>query len=131
MDVQEAYLGIGIIGKEGKQAADFSILEFRVIKLLLLWHGRLSYKRGAVLSQFVIYRWLIISIIHIIFSFMFILLVVIFSLLSVSSSNFIIFIISLFEESHSLLLRFYSLKFSSFFFLETNFFRFICFKNSK
>ena len=71
MDVQEAYLGIGIIGKEGKQAADFSILEFRVIKLLLLWHGRLSYKRSAVLSQFVIHRGLIISIIQIIFSFMF------------------------------------------------------------
>ena len=72
--IQEAHLGIGIVGKEGKQAslaADFSILEFKVIKLLLLWHGRLSYKRSAVLSQFVIHRGLIISIIQIIFSFMF------------------------------------------------------------
>ena len=71
--IQEAHLGIGIVGKEGKQAslaADFSILEFKVIKLLLLWHGRLSYKRSAVLSQFVIHRGLIISIIQIIFSFM-------------------------------------------------------------
>lgn len=72
--IQEAHLGIGIVGKEGKQAslaADFSILEFKSVKLLLLWHGRLSYKRSAVLAQFVIHRGLIISIIQIIFSFMF------------------------------------------------------------
>ena len=72
--IQEAHLGIGIVGKEGKQAslaADFSISEFRSVKLLLLWHGRLSYKRSAVLAQFVIHRGLIISIIQIIFSFMF------------------------------------------------------------
>ena len=72
--IQEAHLGIGIVGKEGKQAslaADFSILEFKTIKLLFLWHGRLSYKRSAILSQFVIHRGLIISIIQIIFSFMF------------------------------------------------------------
>jgi phospholipid-translocating ATPase len=66
--IQEAHLGVGIVGKEGKQAslaADFSILEFRSLKLLLLWHGRLSYKRSAVLSQFVIHRGLIISIIQV------------------------------------------------------------------
>ena len=64
--IQEAHLGIGIVGKEGKQAslaADFSIMEFRAVKLLLLWHGRLNYKRSAFLSQFVIHRGLIISII--------------------------------------------------------------------
>ena len=67
--IQEAHLGVGIVGKEGKQAslaADFSILEFRSLKLLMLWHGRLSYKRSAVLAQFVIHRWLIISIIQVI-----------------------------------------------------------------
>ena len=72
--IQEAHLGIGIVGKEGKQAsmaADFSILEFKVIKILILWHGRLSYTRSAVLSQFVIHRGLIISIIQVIFSLMF------------------------------------------------------------
>lgn len=72
--IQEAHLGIGIVGKEGKQAslaADFSILEFRCVKLLLLWHGRLSYKRSAILAQFVIHRGLIISIIQVIFSFLF------------------------------------------------------------
>lgn len=72
--IQEAHLGIGIVGKEGKQAsmaADFSILEFRVIKVLILWHGRLSYYRSAVLAQFVIHRGLIISIIQFVFSIMF------------------------------------------------------------
>ena len=66
--IQEAHVGVGIVGKEGKQAslaADFSILEFRALKLLLLWHGRLSYKRSAVLAQFVIHRGLIISIIQV------------------------------------------------------------------
>lgn len=66
--IQEAHLGVGIVGKEGKQAslaADFSILEFKCLKLLMLWHGRLSYKRSAVLSQFVIHRGLIISIIQV------------------------------------------------------------------
>ena len=64
--IQEAHLGIRIVGKEGKQVsldADFSIMEFQAGKLLLLWHGRLSYKRSAFLSQFVIHRGLIISII--------------------------------------------------------------------
>jgi phospholipid-translocating ATPase len=35
--IQEAHLGIGIVGKEGKQAslaADFSILEFKTINYI-------------------------------------------------------------------------------------------------
>lgn len=66
--ILEAHVGVGIEGKEGKQAslaADFSIKEFKAVKLLLLWHGRLSYKRSAVLAQFVIHRGLIISIIQV------------------------------------------------------------------
>jgi phospholipid-translocating ATPase len=46
-------VGIGIEGKEGKQAAlasDFSILKFKYLNMLLLWHGRLSYKRSAMLA---------------------------------------------------------------------------------
>jgi len=41
--IQAADIGIGIVGKEGKQAAlasDFSILKFEALKKLLLWHGR-------------------------------------------------------------------------------------------
>jgi phospholipid-translocating ATPase len=72
--ILEANVGIGIVGKEGKQAslaADFSIDEFKYLQRLLLWHGRLSYKRSAVLSQFVIHRGLIIAIIQAIFSIIF------------------------------------------------------------
>ncbi len=72
--IQAADIGVGIVGKEGKQAAlasDFSILKFKYLSKLLLWHGRLSYKRAAVMSQFVIHRGLIISIIQLVFIMMF------------------------------------------------------------
>eukprot|EP00301_Raphidiophrys_heterophryoidea_P010073 c15114_g1_i1.p1 GENE.c15114_g1_i1~~c15114_g1_i1.p1 ORF type:complete len:629 (-),score=118.38 c15114_g1_i1:48-1859(-) len=72
--IQAADVGVGIVGKEGKQAslaADFSITEFSHIKRLLLWHGRNSYKRTARLSQFVIHRGLIISVMQAVFSAIF------------------------------------------------------------
>lgn len=68
--IMEADIGVGIVGKEGKQAAlasDFSINEFRRLRELLLWHGRNCYKRGAVMAQFVIHRGLIISVMQIYF----------------------------------------------------------------
>jgi phospholipid-translocating ATPase len=72
--IQAADVGLGIVGKEGMQAAlaaDFSIKEFKHIKTLLFWHGRLSYKRSALLANFIIHRGFIISIIQIIFSCIF------------------------------------------------------------
>lgn len=72
--ILEAHVGIGIVGKEGKQASlasDFSINQFSYLRRLILWHGRLSYKRSAVLSQFVIHRGLIITVIQSIFSIIF------------------------------------------------------------
>ena len=72
--ILEADVGIGIVGKEGMQASlasDFSILEFGYLRNLILWHGRLSYKRSSVLSQFVIHRGLIISVIQVIFIILF------------------------------------------------------------
>ncbi|KAK3086037.1 hypothetical protein FSP39_012460 [Pinctada imbricata] len=62
--IQAANVGVGIVGKEGKQAslaADFSITQFSHIGRLLMVHGRNSYKRSASLSQFVMHRGLIIS----------------------------------------------------------------------
>ncbi|WAR13438.1 ATP9B-like protein [Mya arenaria] len=62
--IQAANAGIGIVGKEGKQAsmaADFSVNQFSYIGRLLMVHGRDSYKRSASLGQFVIHRGLIIS----------------------------------------------------------------------
>jgi len=41
--ILEADVGIGIVGKEGMQAAlasDFSIEKFCFLKKLILWHGR-------------------------------------------------------------------------------------------
>jgi phospholipid-translocating ATPase len=72
--ILEANVGVGLVGKEGRQAslaADFSILEFRNLSKLLLWHGRLSYYRSAIMGQFVVHRGLIISIIQATFSIIF------------------------------------------------------------
>ncbi|XP_075253363.1 putative phospholipid-transporting ATPase IIB [Convolutriloba macropyga] len=69
--IQAADAGIGIEGKEGKQAslaADFSITQFRYVGRLFLVHGRNCYKRSAALAQFVMHRGLIISFIQAIFS---------------------------------------------------------------
>jgi len=60
-------VGIGIIGKEGKQAAlaaDYSVKELRDILTLLLWHGRNAYKQTAVMTQFVMSRGLMMTIIQ-------------------------------------------------------------------
>lgn len=69
--IQCADVGVGIVGKEGRQAllaADFSIDQFCYLLKLLLWHGRNSYKRLAKLGQFIIHRGLIISIAQIVYS---------------------------------------------------------------
>lgn len=63
--IQAADVGIGIVGKEGRQAslaADFSITQFHHLTKLLVWHGRNSYKRSAKLAQFIMHRGLIISV---------------------------------------------------------------------
>lgn len=63
--IQAADVGIGIVGKEGRQAslaADFSITQFHHLTKLLVWHGRNSYKRSAKLAQFIMHRGLIIAV---------------------------------------------------------------------
>ncbi|RYO85313.1 hypothetical protein DL764_009196 [Monosporascus ibericus] len=63
--IQAADVGVGIVGKEGRQAslaADFSIEQFCHLTKLLVWHGRNSYKRSAKLAQFVIHRGLIFAV---------------------------------------------------------------------
>ena len=72
--IQEADVGIGIVGKEGLQAslaADYSILQFDYLSNLILWWGRLAYKNTCTMANFVIHRGLIISLIQFIFSLMF------------------------------------------------------------
>jgi len=91
--IQAADVGVGLVGKEGKQAslaADFSLLQFSYLSRLLLWHGRNSYQRSAKLAQFVIHRGLIISVIQVLFSsiFFFIALPVFQGMLSVGYSTY-------------------------------------------
>ncbi|BFU18901.1 phospholipid-transporting P-type ATPase, putative [Entamoeba histolytica HM-1:IMSS-B] len=72
--IQEADVGLGIEGKEGKQAsmaADFSIKQFSHMLKLLLWHGRNSYIRTSDLALFIMHRGMIISIMQAVFSMVF------------------------------------------------------------
>ena len=72
--IQEADVGIGIVGKEGLQAslaADYSIKEFKTLSILLLWWGRIAYKNTSTVANFVIHRGLIISFNQFIFSLIF------------------------------------------------------------
>lgn len=69
--IQVADVGVGIVGKEGKQAslaADFSVDQFYYLCKLLLWHGRNSYKRSSKLAQFIMHRGLIISVCQAVYS---------------------------------------------------------------
>lgn len=69
--INAADVGVGIVGKEGRQAslaADFSITQFCHLTKLLLWHGRNSYQRSAKLAQFVIHRGLLISVCQTVYS---------------------------------------------------------------
>lgn len=72
--IQEADVGIGIVGKEGMQASlasDFSLIQFSHLKELILWHGRMSYQRSAKLSQFIIHRGMLISFCQALFTMIF------------------------------------------------------------
>ena len=54
--IQEADVGVGIIGEEGRQAAmssDYAIGQFRFLQRLILIHGRYSYRRmGECIANF-------------------------------------------------------------------------------
>lgn len=72
--IEEAHIGVGISGKEGKQAAlasDYSITEFKHVVKLLLWHGRMIYTTTSKMSKFIIHRGLIIAIMQFSFIVMF------------------------------------------------------------
>ena len=72
--IQEADVGIGIVGKEGLQAslaADYSIKEFKSLSVLLLWWGRISYKNTSTMANFIMHRGLIISFNQFMFSCIF------------------------------------------------------------
>lgn len=69
-----ANVGIGVEGLEGKQAsmaADFSITKFSHCLRLIMWHGRNSYIRTCRLSQFIIHRGIVYSVVQTVFSLLF------------------------------------------------------------
>ncbi|CAD8176770.1 unnamed protein product [Paramecium pentaurelia] len=55
--IQVANVGVGRVGKEGKQAA--LATNISQLDVLLLWHGRLAYKRTSLMAQFVTHRGLL------------------------------------------------------------------------
>eukprot|EP01064_Diplonema_japonicum_P039191 TRINITY_DN9775_c0_g1_i3.p1 TRINITY_DN9775_c0_g1~~TRINITY_DN9775_c0_g1_i3.p1 ORF type:complete len:1134 (+),score=217.97 TRINITY_DN9775_c0_g1_i3:48-3404(+) len=70
--IQEATVGVGIVGKEGRQAsraADYSIARFRFLQPLLLVHGQYSYQRSCYIVQYCFYKSMLLAIIQIIFNF--------------------------------------------------------------
>nr|XP_031846306.1 probable phospholipid-transporting ATPase IF isoform X1 [Nomia melanderi]XP_031846314.1 probable phospholipid-transporting ATPase IF isoform X1 [Nomia melanderi] len=57
--IQEAHVGIGIMGKEGRQASmssDFAIAKFRFLKKALLVHGHWYYMRISTLTLYFFYK---------------------------------------------------------------------------
>uniref|UniRef100_A0A3B3HE77 Phospholipid-transporting ATPase n=3 Tax=Oryzias TaxID=8089 RepID=A0A3B3HE77_ORYLA len=57
--IQEAHVGIGIMGKEGRQAvrnSDYAIARFKFLAKLLLVHGHFYYIRIATLVQYFFYK---------------------------------------------------------------------------
>jgi len=57
--IQEAHVGVGISGKEGKQAvnaADFAIAQFRFLETLILIHGRWNFFRLSTVTLFCFFK---------------------------------------------------------------------------
>jgi magnesium-transporting ATPase (P-type) len=69
--IQEAQIGVGISGKEGRQAvnsADFAIAQFRFLKRLLLVHGRFNYRRTSKVIIYSFYKNIVLVIVLFIYS---------------------------------------------------------------
>lgn len=57
--IQEADVGVGIAGEEGRQAvmcSDYAIGQFRFLSRLVLVHGRWSYRRLAEMTANFFYK---------------------------------------------------------------------------
>ncbi|XP_061721077.1 probable phospholipid-transporting ATPase IIB isoform X2 [Cydia pomonella] len=72
--IQEADIGVGIEGAEGRAASlagDVSVRAFSSLARLLLVHGRRAVMRSAALSLFIVHRGLIVSTMQAVFSVVF------------------------------------------------------------
>ena len=68
--ILKAHVGVGILGKEGMQAArsaDFAIGQFRFLKPLLFVHGREAYRKNSFIIIYSFYK----NFLYIIAQFMF------------------------------------------------------------
>ncbi|KAM7451065.1 putative phospholipid-transporting ATPase IF [Porites harrisoni] len=57
--IQEAHVGIGVMGKEGRQAvrtSDYAIARFKFLCRVLLVHGHWYYVRAAIMVQYFFYK---------------------------------------------------------------------------
>ena len=64
--IQEAQVGVGISGKEGRQAvnsSDFAIAQFKFLRRLLLVHGRWNYRRLSKCILFSFYKNIVLTMI--------------------------------------------------------------------
>ncbi|KAG8346090.1 phospholipid-translocating P-type ATPase [Trypanosoma vivax] len=66
--LQEAHVGVGIAGKEGKQAvraSDFSITRFSDLRVLMFVHGQMAYIRTAYVIKYSFYKSVLIGFVQV------------------------------------------------------------------
>ena len=57
--ILQAHVGVGILGKEGQQAArtaDYAIGQFKFLKPLLFIHGREAYRRNSMMVKYSFFK---------------------------------------------------------------------------
>jgi len=57
--ILKAHVGVGILGKEGQQAArsaDYAIGQFKFLKPLMFAHGREAYRRNSLVMLYSFYK---------------------------------------------------------------------------
>ncbi|XP_028397580.1 probable phospholipid-transporting ATPase IF isoform X2 [Dendronephthya gigantea] len=70
--IQEAHVGIGVMGKEGRQAvrtSDYAISRFKFLRRVLLVHGHLYYIRLATVVQYFFYKNVVFTIPQYLYAF--------------------------------------------------------------
>jgi len=70
--ILQAHVGVGILGKEGMQAArsaDYAIGQFKFLKRLLFVHGREAYRRNSLLILYTFYKNVLYVVIQFYFGF--------------------------------------------------------------
>jgi len=70
--IQEAQIGVGISGREGRQAvntSDFAIAQFRFLKRLMLVHGRLDYRRTCKVVLYCFYKNIVLTLVLFAYTF--------------------------------------------------------------